>query len=287
MATVRVEKHYDMAYIDQMEGHEFESFIADLLRELGYQKVKITSGSGDQGADILAERDGVRYAVQCKRHSSDLGNTPVQEVHTGKDFYHCHVGVVATNRYFTQSAHEAAKATGVLLWDRDKLEELIAKAFNWSNVVAIATGDYYTVGLKIDGTVVVMGADLGSTRTRPYDVSSWNNIVEISAGTYNIVGLKADGTVVTAGIYSENKCDVSDWSNIVKIAAGTYHIIGLKADGTVVAVGENSDGQCNVSSWNNIVAIAAGAFHTVGLKADGTIVAVGRNSFGQCKGKDW
>ena len=122
------DSRYGMERIDAMEGHEFEHFIATLLRKLGYEKVEVTPGSGDQGVDVLAEKEGVRYAVQCKCYSSDLGNTPVQEVNTGKMVYHCHVGVVVTNRYFTQSAREAAKATGVLLWDRSKLEKLIVQA---------------------------------------------------------------------------------------------------------------------------------------------------------------
>lgn len=119
---------YDMSRVDAMEGHEFEHFIAALLHKLGYQNVEVTRGSGDQGVDVLAEKEGVRYAVQCKCYSSDLGNTPVQEVNTGRVIYHCHVGVVVTNRCFTQGAKEAAKATGVLLWDRSKLQELMIQA---------------------------------------------------------------------------------------------------------------------------------------------------------------
>lgn len=119
---------YSIERIDAMEGHEFEHFTATLLRELGYENVEVTRGSGDQGVDVLAEKESVRYAIQCKCYSSDLGNTPVQEVNTGKVIYHCHIGVVVTNRYFTQGAKEAAKATGVLLWDRDKLRDLMVKA---------------------------------------------------------------------------------------------------------------------------------------------------------------
>ena len=118
---------YNMSNIDAMDGHEFEYFIAALLRHLGYQKVEVTRGSGDQGVDVLAEKDDIRYAVQCKCYATDLGNTPVQEINTGKMVYQCHIGVVVTNRYFTQSAWDAAKATGVLLWDRTKLEKMLAK----------------------------------------------------------------------------------------------------------------------------------------------------------------
>ena len=108
---------------DSLEGHEFEYWCANLLRLNNYVNVEVTRGSGDQGVDIVAEKDGIRYAIQCKCYTSNLGNTPVQEVSAGKVFYKCHVGAVMTNRYFTSSAIELAHATGTLLWDRDKIVE--------------------------------------------------------------------------------------------------------------------------------------------------------------------
>lgn len=114
--------------IDGMEGHEFERWCADLLRDNGFENVEVTKGSHDQGVDILAEKDEIKYAIQCKCYASNLGNTPVQEVFTGKTIYRCHVGVVMTNSYFTDSAKKAAEATGVLLWDRDKLDKMMGEA---------------------------------------------------------------------------------------------------------------------------------------------------------------
>ena len=116
----------ELEAIDQMEGHDFEFWCADLLEDLGFEKVTVTPGSGDQGVDITAEKDDVKFAFQCKCYQSDLGNTPIQEVFTGKTMYKCHVGVVMTNSYFTKSALTAADATGILLWDRDKIADLIA-----------------------------------------------------------------------------------------------------------------------------------------------------------------
>ena len=68
-----------------------------------------------------AEKDGIRYAIQCKCYSKDLGNKPVQEVNSGKQMpeYHCQICAVMTNRYFTKGARDLAFATGTLLWDRD------------------------------------------------------------------------------------------------------------------------------------------------------------------------
>lgn len=115
----------ELACVDAMEGHYFEHWGADLLRDLGFTKVEVTRGSGDQGVDILAEKDGIRYAVQCKCYHSPLGNKPVQEVHAGKEMYQCQIGAVMTNRYFTPSGREIAEKTGVLLWDRDWLRDAI------------------------------------------------------------------------------------------------------------------------------------------------------------------
>lgn len=111
---------------DGMDGHDFEYWCAELLKKSGFANVEVTKGSGDQGVDVLAVKDGIRYAIQCKCYSSNLGNGPVQEVHAGKALYHCQVGVVMKNQYFTAGAKELAEATGVLLWDREKLEEMLA-----------------------------------------------------------------------------------------------------------------------------------------------------------------
>lgn len=112
----------ELEKIDIMEGHQFEYWCADLLKKIGFQSVEVTQGSGDQGVDILAVKDGVKYAIQCKCYSSDLGNKPVQEVNTGRAIYHCQIGTVMTNRCFTAGGKEAAEATGVLLWDRDWIQ---------------------------------------------------------------------------------------------------------------------------------------------------------------------
>lgn len=114
--------------IDHMDGHQFEKWCAKLLERNGFTNVTVTRGSGDQGVDITAVKDEVHYAIQCKCYSSNLGNTPVQQVHAGKSLYRCQVGVVMTNQYFTPGAIELAQATGVLLWDRDKLKKMIGSA---------------------------------------------------------------------------------------------------------------------------------------------------------------
>lgn len=155
------------------------------------------------------------------------------------------------------------------------------KVCGWSDIVAISTGGHHTVGLKADGTVV-----------DEHGLRSWTDIVAISAGNTRTVGLKADGTVVVEGTSYYGECRVSGWTDIVAISAGDYHTVGLKADGTVVATEFTGNqrfycDQCEVSDWTDIVAISAGSRHTVGLKANGTVVTVGHHGNGRCDVSDW
>ena len=114
-----------MEEVDEMDGIEFEDWCASLLIDNGFINVNGTPARGDQGVDITAEKDDVKYAFQCKCYTSDLGNTPVQEVYAGKCMYDCHVGVVMSNRNFTPGAKALANKTGVLLWDREKLASMM------------------------------------------------------------------------------------------------------------------------------------------------------------------
>ena len=88
-------------------------------------EVEVTRGSGDYGIDILAEKEGVTYAIQCKCYTSPVGVKAVQEAYAGRDYYDRMVGAVLTNQYFTSSAVEAAKKLKILLWDRGYLESML------------------------------------------------------------------------------------------------------------------------------------------------------------------
>ena len=107
-----------------MEGHDFEYYCAELLKNNGFQEVEVTKGSGDYGVDILAQKDGVTYAIQCKRYGAPVGVKAVQEAYAGRDYYDRMVGAVLTNQYFTQPAVEAAQKLKILLWDRGYLEDM-------------------------------------------------------------------------------------------------------------------------------------------------------------------
>lgn len=157
----------------------------------------------------------------------------------------------------------------------------------WEDIVAVAGGDGFTIGLKREGTLVTSFEKSFENKYGEGDVGGWTDIVAIACGNYHTIGLRNDGTVVATGLNFNGQCDVGSWTEIVAIASNVSHTVGLKSDGTIVATGWNGKGQCDVDGWQDIVDVACGLSHTVGLKSDGTVVAVGRNNYGQCNVGDW
>ena len=100
-----------------MDGLQFEHRCAELLRYRGFHKVTVTKGSGDQGVDILAQKNGLKYGIQCKYYSHPVGNKAIQEAYAGADFYDCDAAMVMTNNTFTRAARELAEKLEVELWE--------------------------------------------------------------------------------------------------------------------------------------------------------------------------
>ena len=114
--------------IDEMDGRSFELFTGNLLRENGFENINVTQASYDFGVDVIAEKDDVKYAIQCKRYNGPIGVSAVQEVIASKSLHDCHVACVLTNSSFTPAAVELAKKNLVILWDRKKLQKFINNA---------------------------------------------------------------------------------------------------------------------------------------------------------------
>ena len=111
---------------DTMAPATFEKLIALVFSKLGYN-VMTTKLSGDQGVDVIAEKRGLRIAIQAKCYKEPVGNFAIQEVVAGKAFYHAQEAYVVTNSYFTKSAKQLADANNVVLWDRDALNQQMTR----------------------------------------------------------------------------------------------------------------------------------------------------------------
>lgn len=115
--------------IDRMSGVEFEEFVAAQLRVAGYT-VTPTASTGDYGVDLIAKKDGVRMAVQCKRLAKAVGVAAVQQVVSGARQHGCHRTVVVTNQTFTKAARQLAITHQCRLVGRTQLQ-------SWTRVAPV------------------------------------------------------------------------------------------------------------------------------------------------------
>lgn len=114
-----------LADVAHMEGLEFERYVCRLMEGQGYRNVENVRGSGDFGVDIIAERDGVRYAVQVKRYKGKVSRRAISDAVAGKYHFNCDAAMVVTNSYFTAGALQLAQSTSCTLIDGDTLADWI------------------------------------------------------------------------------------------------------------------------------------------------------------------
>lgn len=113
-----------------------------------------------------------------------------------------------------------------------------------TDVVAIAAGQYHSMALRADGTVVSWGRSSDNNiQDFPSNLTRDVGVIAIAAGYWHSLALKADGSVVGWGDdkYSKGAHIVpEDLNNVIAIAAGEYHSVALTADGTIVEWGHTS-----------------------------------------------
>lgn len=174
---------------DKMDGEEFEYFCAKLLCANGFMKVELTKKTGDLGVDILAVRDQITYAVQCKCHTANIGTQAVRDVHSGKECYHCMVGVVMTNRFFTNAAKKLAAEHNVLLWDREQIDRLLKNAGRQVYEVGkdIEPGEYWIFGEEEQRWKCSVAQDRKGTDILFQIVSEGRYVVEVKVGEHLIL----------------------------------------------------------------------------------------------------
>lgn len=114
----------DPAVFDpRMDPIDYERHCALLLRESGWSTI-LTAATGDQGADVIAEKGSVRLVIQCKLYGQPVGNGAVQEAFAAKNFQKAQLAAVVSNAPFTPSARQLAMTTGVLLLHHEELRTL-------------------------------------------------------------------------------------------------------------------------------------------------------------------
>jgi len=117
---LRYRRNLKLSSIDKMTGLEFERCVATALGRQGYKKVKFTERY-DYGIDIVANKNGIRWGIQVKRHGGLVKANAVRQAVTALKKYNCTRAMVVSNSYFSKYAAELAKCNDCVLVNRRTL----------------------------------------------------------------------------------------------------------------------------------------------------------------------
>jgi sugar lactone lactonase YvrE len=218
--------------------------------------------------------------------------------------------VTVTNPYGSLSATGKISvllpASPVMAWGDDSGGQADVPA-NLDDVVAIAGGDYHSVAIRHDGTLVAWGFDDEGQIDVP---TNSLRFVSVASGADHNLAIAEDGSVVAWGADDSDQIDIPGTvSSALSVAAGNAHSLALLSSGIVIAWGDDTYGQTDIPAvltpggyweyipgpyywWDGywiwvpgnplpVQAIAAGRNHNLALLPDGTVVGWGDNGFGQ------
>ncbi|MHC3128604.1 MAG: restriction endonuclease [Candidatus Bathyarchaeota archaeon] len=119
--------------LETMDGYEFQKFVANLFKKLGFINIELGPPTADGGIDITMEQrtdlGSIKYTIECKHHPErSIGRPVVQKLHSA--IVHTPVldkGIIVTSGHFSGQAIKYAEEVGIELVDIEKLKELARK----------------------------------------------------------------------------------------------------------------------------------------------------------------
>lgn len=222
---LNIEVNEQLQKIDTLEGLQFEKYIGQLLKKSGFENVTVTKGTGDFGADIIANKDGEKYAFQCKRFSTPIGPKTIGEVLRGMNRYNCNKGIVVTNNYFTNQAIQEAKISNIELWDRNKLIALInnhlGELENKKTPEIVSNDKKNKEELRVFENEIELG-----DKKMQVNVNNNNEnkeYMDLIAGYYEVGEDIDEGKYIIEAISGNGSIEVNDSQNYLKV----YENIGI------------------------------------------------------------
>ncbi len=115
-----------------MDPYAFEGLVRDLLEEMGYEDVEVTSPGGDGGVDVIGHIQlgitSVKEVIQAKRHSHNIGRHVLDALRGSLHRFGAVRGTIVTTGDFASGTKKAAFEPGaapITLINGERLVELL------------------------------------------------------------------------------------------------------------------------------------------------------------------
>jgi restriction system protein len=117
-----------LAQLGSLRPEEFEEFVAEVFEALNFE-VQRCGGTGDEGADLRVQRDGVRGVVQCKYQGKAVVGSPALQKFLGTVHHtRSHKGFFVTTSTFSLAAERFVAAHPIELIDGPRLVQMVQEA---------------------------------------------------------------------------------------------------------------------------------------------------------------
>ena len=115
-------------HLRKMDPFEFEYYVANIFKKMGY-KTEVTQGASDNGIDIILKKDGKISAVQVKRYSenNNIGEPVIRDFFGSFSSRNIPNGFFVTTSFFTKAAKEWSKDQPIELIDANGLIDMLNK----------------------------------------------------------------------------------------------------------------------------------------------------------------
>jgi restriction system protein len=122
-----------LAQLTSLTPEGFEEFVAELFEAMGYEVDRV-GGSGDEGADLKLQREGLRAVVQCKYLAKSVVGSPDLQKFLGT-IHHTssHKGFFVTTSTFSLAAERFTTEHPIELIDGPRLVELLHQVLQPTN----------------------------------------------------------------------------------------------------------------------------------------------------------
>lgn len=122
--------------LKKLHPNDFENYIANMYLRLGYKTERV-GGSYDGGVDVIAEKDGIKHYIQCKKYITskvsvgdvrNFAGALMDKLSQGK-------GIFITTNIFTTEAEKYAEDKPIELVDGDELLKLVKLANKENEII--------------------------------------------------------------------------------------------------------------------------------------------------------
>lgn len=105
---------------EKSSWEQYELMCYALLQSNGWE-VLLTEAGADFGVDLIAVKNNVQIAIQCKKYKNTIGIKAVQEIFTGSKYHDCDHAIVCSNVGYSKNAQKLAQNLNVKLLHHDYL----------------------------------------------------------------------------------------------------------------------------------------------------------------------